>query len=38
MPKLALSRRQNARHHLLIDEPGPYVTYLLPGGERHFVP
>ena len=38
MPTLALSRRQNARHHLLVDEPGPHVAYLLPGGERRFVP
>ena len=38
MPTLALSRRQNARHHLLGDEPGPHVAYLLPGGERRFVP
>ena len=38
MPTLALSRRQNARHHLLVDEPGSHVAYLLPGGERRFVP
>ena len=38
MPKLALDRRQNARHHVLIDEPGEYVAYLLPDGERRFVP
>ena len=38
MPTLALDRRQNARHHLLVDEPGPHVAYLLPGGERRFVP
>ena len=38
MPKLALDRRQNARHHLLIDAPGQTVAYLLPGGERRFVP
>ena len=38
MPKLALDRRQNARHHLLVDEPGQHVAYLLPGGERRFVP
>ena len=38
MPKLSLDRRQNARHHLLVDEPGQHVAYLLPGGERRFVP
>ena len=38
MPKLALDRRQNVRHHVLADEPGPHVAYLLPGGERRFVP
>ena len=38
MPKLALSRRQNARHHVLVDEPGPHVADLLPGDERRFVP
>ena len=38
MPKFALSRRQNARHHVLIDESGPHVAYLLPGGEQRFVP
>ena len=38
MPKLALDRRQNARHHLLVDAPGQHVAYLLPGGERRFVP
>ena len=38
MPKLVLDRRQNARHHLLVDEPGPHVAYHLPGGERRFVP
>ena len=38
MPKLALDRRQNARHLLLVDAPGQHVAYLLPGGERRFVP
>ena len=38
MPKLALDRRQNANHHVLVDEPGQHVAYLLPGGERRFVP
>ena len=38
MAKLALDRRQNARHHVLVDEPGQHVAYLLPGGERRFVP
>ena len=38
MPKLVLSRRHNARYHLLSDRPGDGVAYLLPQGERRFVP
>ena len=38
MPRLILNRRQNYGNHLLTERPEGTVAYLLPDGERHFVP
>ena len=38
MPRLFLNRRQNYRNHLLTERPDGLVGYLLPDGERRFVP
>ena len=38
MPRLLLNRRHNYRNHLLTEHPDGTVAYLLPDGERDFVP
>ena len=38
MPSLVLNRRQNYGNHVLEDRPEGEVAYLLPDGERRFVP
>ena len=38
MPSLVLNRRVNYRNVLLTERPGGEVGYLLPNGERRFVP
>ena len=38
MPRLFLNRRQNYRNELLTEHPEGIVAYLLPDGERNFVP
>ena len=38
MPSLVLNRRQNYGNHVLEDRPEGEVAYLLPYGERRFVP
>ena len=38
MPSLVLNRRLNYGNHVLEDRPEGHVAYLLPDGDRRFVP